>query len=113
MLKAPSIDLIERAMLTISPTQNEDWRIEIISFLQGNHVSDDEAYIRRVQAKIRPYIMIEVELFKQGVYSPLLKCLSRTECQELMKEIHSGHYWGKFSGKDFTGQKLLRMQLNW
>jgi hypothetical protein len=29
-------------------------------------------------------------LYKQGVCSPLLKCLSRTEGQELMKEIHAG-----------------------
>jgi hypothetical protein len=35
-------------------------------------------------------MIIEGELFKQGVCSPLLKCLSRTEGQELMKEIHSG-----------------------
>jgi hypothetical protein len=27
---------------------------------------------------------------KQGVCSPLLKCLSRAESQELMKEIHAG-----------------------
>jgi hypothetical protein len=35
-------------------------------------------------------MIIEGELFKQGVCSPLLKCLSRTEGQELMREIHSG-----------------------
>jgi hypothetical protein len=34
--------------------------------------------------------MIEGELFKQGVCSPVLKCLSRNEGQELMKEIHLG-----------------------
>jgi hypothetical protein len=35
-------------------------------------------------------MIIEGELFKQGVCSPLLKCLSRAEGQELMKEIHLG-----------------------
>jgi hypothetical protein len=29
-------------------------------------------------------------LYKHGVCSPLLKCLSRTEGMELMKEIHAG-----------------------
>ena len=72
ILKAPSVDLIERVVLTISPAYNEDWRIEIISFLQGNHPSNDEAYIRRMQARTRPYMIIEGELFKQGVYSSLL-----------------------------------------
>jgi hypothetical protein len=34
--------------------------------------------------------MIEGELYKHGVCSPLLKCLSRTEGIKLMKEIHAG-----------------------
>jgi hypothetical protein len=38
----------------------------------------------------RPPTIIEGELFKGGVYSPLLKYLFRTEGQELMKDIHSG-----------------------
>jgi hypothetical protein len=34
--------------------------------------------------------MIIGELFKQGVCSPLMKCFSGAEGQELMKEIHAG-----------------------
>jgi hypothetical protein len=89
-LKAPSVELMERAVLTISPVHREDWRTKIVYFLQGNYPLDDEAYIKRMQAKTRPYMIIEGELFKQGVCSPLLKCLSKAEGQELMKEIHAG-----------------------
>jgi hypothetical protein len=53
-LKAPSVDLMERAVLTISPVHSEDWRTEIVSFLQGNHPSDDEIYIKRMHARTRP-----------------------------------------------------------
>jgi hypothetical protein len=81
---------MERAVLTISPVHNEDWRTEIVSFLQGNYPSNGEAYIKRMQARTIPYMIIEGELFKQGVCSPLLKCLSRAKGQELMKEIHTG-----------------------
>jgi hypothetical protein len=35
-------------VLTISPVHNEDWRTEIVSFLQGNYPSNDEAYIKRM-----------------------------------------------------------------
>jgi ribonuclease HI len=31
-IKAPSVELMERAVLTISPVHSEDWRTEIISF---------------------------------------------------------------------------------
>jgi ribonuclease HI len=32
-IKAPSVELMERAVLTISPIHSEDWRTKIISFL--------------------------------------------------------------------------------
>jgi ribonuclease HI len=76
-LKAPSVELMERAVLTILPVHSEDWRTEIVSFLQGNYPSDDEVYKKRMHARTRPYVIIEGELFIQGVCSPLLKCLSR------------------------------------
>jgi hypothetical protein len=95
-LRAPSIELMERAVLTILPVHSEDWRTEIVSFLQGNYPSNDETYIKRMQARIRPYMIIEGELFKQGICSPLLKCLSRAEGQELMKKYTQdmrSSYW--------------------
>jgi ribonuclease HI len=84
-IKAPSVELMERAVLAISPVHSEDWRTEIISFLQGNCLSDEEAYNKRMEARSRPYVIIEGELYKHGVCSPLLKCLSRIEGIELMK----------------------------
>jgi ribonuclease HI len=89
-IKAPSVELMERAVLTISLVHSEDWRTKIISFLQGNCLSCDEAYNKRMEARTRPYVIIEGELYKHGVCSPLLKCLSRNEGMELMKEIHAG-----------------------
>jgi hypothetical protein len=71
-LKAPSIELMERAVLTISPVHSEDWRTEIISFLQGNCLSNDKAYNKRMEARTKPYVIIEGELYKHGVCSPLL-----------------------------------------
>jgi ribonuclease HI len=61
-IKAHSIELMERAVLAISPVHSEDWRTEIISFLQGNCLSDDEVYNKRMEARIRQYVMIEGEL---------------------------------------------------
>jgi hypothetical protein len=78
-IKAPSVELLERAILNISPVYSEDWRTEIVSFLQGNFLSDDEAYNRRIEARARRYVIIEGELYKRGVCSPLLKCLSKSK----------------------------------
>jgi hypothetical protein len=118
-IEASLVELMERAVLTISPLHCEDWRTEIISFLQGNCLSDDEAYNKRMEARTRPYVIIEGELYKHGVCSPLLKCLSRADGIELMKEIHAGlcgshigsrPLLGKYLDKDFIGQRQLQMQ---
>jgi hypothetical protein len=111
-IKAPSIELMERAVLTISHVHSEDWRTEIISFLQGNCLSDDEVYNKRMEARTRPYAMIEGELYKHGVCSPLLKCLSRTEGIELMKKIHTGLCGSHIGSRPLLG-KFFRQGFCW
>jgi hypothetical protein len=103
---------MERAVLTILPVHSEDWRTEIVSFLQGNYPLDDEAYIKRMEARTRPYMIIEEELYKQMVCSPLLKCLSRAEGQKLMKEIHAGLCGAHIRFKPLLG-KVFRQGFYW
>jgi hypothetical protein len=103
---------MERAVLAISPIHSEDWRTEIISFLQGNCLSDDEVYNKRMETRTRPYVMIEGESYKHGVCSPLLKCLSRTEGIELMKEIHIGLCGSHIGSRPLLG-KVFRQGFYW
>jgi hypothetical protein len=100
-IKAPSIELLERAVLNISPVYSEDWRTEIMSFLQGNFLSDYEAYNKRIEARARPY-----------VFSRLLKCLSRTEGIELMKGIHAGLCGSHIGSRPLLG-KVFRQGFYW
>jgi ribonuclease HI len=111
-IKAPSIELMEKAVLTISRVHSEDWRTEIISFLQGNCLSDDEAYNKRMEAWTRPYVIIEGELYKHGVCSPLLKCISRAEGIELMKKIHAGMCGSHIGSRPLLG-KVFRQGFYW
>jgi ribonuclease HI len=111
-IKAPSVELMERAVLAISPVHSDNWRTEIISFLQGNCLSDDEVYNKRMQGRTRPYVIIEGELYKYGVCSPLLKCLSRTEGQELMKEIHASLCGSHIGSRPLLG-KVFRQGFYW
>jgi hypothetical protein len=107
-IKAPSVELMERAVLTISPVHSEDWRTEIVSFLQGNCLSDDEVYNKRMEARVRPYVIIEGDLYKHGVCSPLLKCLSRVEGQELMKEILDGLCGTHIGSRPLLGKVFIQ-----
>jgi hypothetical protein len=112
IIKAPSVELLERVVLTMSPVHSEDWRTEIIYFLQGNCLLDDEAYNKRMEARTRPYVIIEGELYKHGVCSPLLKCLSRAEGIELMKEIHAGLCGSHIGSRPLLG-KVFRQGFYW
>jgi ribonuclease HI len=111
-IKAPTVELMERAVLAISPVHSEDWRTKIISFLQGNCLSDDKVYNKRMEARTRPYIIIEGELYKHGVCSPLLKCLSKTEGIELMKEVHAGLCGSHIGSRPLLG-KVFRQGFYW
>jgi ribonuclease HI len=111
-IRAPLVELMERAVLAISPVHSEDWRTEIISFLQGNCLSDDEAYNKRMEARTRPYVIIEGELYKHGVCSPLIKCLSRAGGIELMKEIHAGLCGSHIGSRPLLG-KVFRQGFYW
>jgi ribonuclease HI len=111
-IKAPSVELMERAVLAISPVHSEDWRTEIISFIQGNCLSDNEAYNKRMEARTRSYVIIEGELYKHGVCSPILKCLSRAEGIELMKEIHAGLCGSHIGSRPLLG-KVFRQGFYW
>jgi hypothetical protein len=99
---------MERVVLTISPVHSEDSRTKIISFLQGNCLSSDEAYNKIMDTRTRPYVIIEGELYKYGVCSPLLKCLSRTEGMELMKEIHAGLCGSHIGSRPLLGKVFLQ-----
>jgi hypothetical protein len=112
IIKAPSVELMERAVLTISPVHSEDWRTEIVSFLQGNCLSDDEVYNKRMEARERPYVIIEGELYKHRVCSPLLKYMSRAKGQELMKEIHAGLCGAHIGSRPLLG-KVFRQGFYW
>jgi ribonuclease HI len=83
-LKAPSVELMERTVLAISPVHSEDWRTEIISFLQGNCLSDDEAYNKRTEG---------IELMKE-IHAGL--CGSHIGSRPLLgKVFRQGFYWPK------------------
>jgi hypothetical protein len=65
-----------------------------------------------MEARERTYLIIEGELYKQKVCSPLLKCLSRTEGQQLMEEIHAGLYGAHIGSRPLLG-KVFRQGFYW
>jgi hypothetical protein len=65
-----------------------------------------------MEARTRPYVIIEGELYKHGVCSPILKCLSRAEGIELITEIHIG-LCGSHIGSRSLLEKVYRQGFYW
>jgi len=61
-----------------------------MEYLRGNIELLNEKEEKRMFQRARGYIISEGELFKSGVTSPWLKCISTAEGIELLKEMHSG-----------------------
>jgi hypothetical protein len=59
-----------------------------------------------MEARIRPYVIIEGELYKRGV------CLSRAEGIELMKEIHADLCGSHIGARRLLG-KVFRQGFYW
>ena len=83
----PSVKLKKEKQVSIITA--EDWRAPIMEYLRGNIELPNEKEKKMFQ-RARGYVISEGELFKSGVTSPWLKCISTTEGIELLKEIHSG-----------------------
>ncbi|KAG9442388.1 hypothetical protein H6P81_018242 [Aristolochia fimbriata] len=78
--------------LPISASQNhtEDWREAIINFLRHGTLPVDlreRAQIRRVAPK---YVFIHDILYRRSYEGLLLRCLSKEEGSQVLKETHSG-----------------------
>ena len=58
------------------------------------------------------YKIIGEDLYKEGICTPLLKCISRDEVIELMKSIHEGIYGSHIGPRALLG-KTFRMSFYW
>ena len=112
VLKAPSVELQERAVLSISPVSSDDWRSEIIAYLKGQVDQNDEAWAVRMAQRAKNYMMIDEDLYRRGILKPLLRCVSQQEGIELMKEIHGGMCGAHMAPRALLG-KTLRAGFYW
>jgi hypothetical protein len=62
----------------------------IKAYLDNQPISDDNAEIKHITRKSRMYHLIDGVLYKQGANDMMMKCISKDECIQLLRDIHSG-----------------------
>jgi hypothetical protein len=104
ILTAPSIKPDKQSLSTVNAIASIDWRVPIITFLRGHYEPVETHNMKRIQARVKGYILKDDNLFKLGVCAPLLKCITQEQGIELMKEIHSGMCGSHIAARALAGK---------
>jgi hypothetical protein len=112
-LTKPSVKEIESSkdtcfMAIDGPDQQSgcDWMSQIRSYLENHPLADDNVEIERIARKSRMYHLIDEVLYRQGANGMMMRCISKGEGIQLLRDIHSGvcgahSSWRSIVGKAF------------
>jgi hypothetical protein len=73
----------------INVIEGEDCRAPIMAYLRHYYELDSTTWHVRMQQRAKAYQIINNDLYKIFVSSPLLRCISKAEGQKLLVEIHA------------------------
>ena len=79
----------------------------IIKYLKLGELPDDPAIARKIKCQAPHYVIIEKNLYKRSYYSPLLKCLSPSEVDYALREVHEGICGNHLGGRALS-YKILQ-----
>jgi hypothetical protein len=118
-LTKPSIKTVETLretdLMIIDGSEQQpeiDWMSPIKAYLDNQPISYNDAEIKHITRKSRMYHIIDGVLYKQGTNGMMMKCISKDEGIQLLREIHSGVYGAHLSWHSIVG-KTFRHGFYW
>jgi hypothetical protein len=112
VLTEPSITPKVNVMEADTVPNEPEWATEIIQFLRNGLLPEDKVGARKVKIQATRFCLLGEVLYKRGYSEPLLKCLSKTEADYVLKEIHEG-VCGNHSRGRMLVQKTIRAGYYW
>ncbi|KAK3006984.1 hypothetical protein RJ639_015833 [Escallonia herrerae] len=93
--KKVSVDIQTNEVLTTSErleVQDNllDWRQPFMEYLQHGRLPDDRAKQVEVRRRSVQFVMWKDTLYKRSLDGMLLRCITKDEVEEVMKEVHYG-----------------------
>ena len=58
---------------------SKDWRSPIFAYFNGNYEPQNKHETNRMNSRTKQYSIIAGELYKSGIVTPMLKCISREQ----------------------------------
>nr|KYP53835.1 hypothetical protein KK1_024409 [Cajanus cajan] len=96
----------------VSNNEDPGWMTDIWGYLRERTLPEDKNEAWRIRMRSAKFVIIENELFKCGISSPLLKCLTTSQAAYVIREIHQG-ICGMHSGARSMAARVLRAGYYW
>jgi ribonuclease HI len=112
VLTEPSITPKVNVMEADTTPNEPEWATKTNQFLRNGLLPEDKVAARKVKIQATRFCLLGEVLYKRGYSKPLLKCLSKTEVDYVLKEIHEG-VCGNHSGGRMLAQKTIRAGYYW
>jgi hypothetical protein len=90
----------------------EDWRAPITLFLKDITTQSDVNEAKRLKHRSQDFVLVGGQLYKKGISQPMLKCVTKTEDIQILREVHSGTC-GSHSGPRALAAKVIRQGFYW
>jgi ribonuclease HI len=89
LMEDASVKTIELEPRLINLIEGEDWCAPIMAYLLHYYEPNNTTEHIRMQQRGKSYQITDNDLYMTSISSPLLRCISKTEGQELLSEIHT------------------------
>jgi hypothetical protein len=91
-----------------STTDNSDWRVPFIKYLQDGTGYTDQTENERLIHRSKQYILVDGTLMRKNAKEEvLMKCITQEVGIKLLKEIHSGTCSNHATSRTLVGKSFL------
>ena len=109
-LAEPSIDLYDEEA---SPIMSEpSWMDPIWDYLVDGLLPNDLKEASKLRTRSARFTIHKGSLYKQGFFTPILKCIAGKEADYVLREVHEGVCWNHI-GTQMLARKALRQGYYW
>jgi hypothetical protein len=106
MLEDASVKTVLPEPRVINIIEGEDWRAPIMAYLCNYYEPDSKNKQTRMQQKAKDYQIVGNELYRTSISGLLLRCISKTEGQEILQDVHVGICGGHIGARTLAAKAL-------
>ncbi|XP_015952451.1 uncharacterized protein LOC107476997 [Arachis duranensis] len=112
-LQEPSVTKIEakQDVLEVSGLELE-WMTPFIKYIKFDIIPKEEKEAKKIRKEVQNYTLVKNILYKRGISTPLLKCVSTSKTMEVLEEVHNG-ICGNHLGVRSLARKVIRAGFYW